>query len=213
MSKLTLLTLPPSPHNTKVRLALKLKGLAFDTIEVGFADRDEVIARSGQPLTPVLLDGDRVVYDSFGIVRYLDANWPEPRLFAATRDGQRAIQTWERFAVDEVGSTLAMLLQGFLAGTDDPAVNARVQARFNELPQRVESALSEAPYLGGDRPNAADLTVAPFFRFAVTDPTTLSEGSPARFAAERCDLAPEFAATRAWIARVMEIDAVEPART
>lgn len=204
---LTLLTLPDSPHNTKVRLALKLKGLAYQSEEVGFGDRDAVVARSGQPLTPVLIDGDRVVYDSFGIIRYLDANWPEPRLFASTREGQREIQTWERFAVDGVGSVLAMLLGMFFAGSEDPEVLATVRERIEVLPERLEMALCDAPYLGGERPNAADLTVAPFLRAAWADASTLTEGSPLRYAAERCELPARFERTRAWVGRVMQIDA------
>ena len=210
MSQFTLLTLPASPNNVKVRLALKLKGLSYDAKEFAFDDREEVVAKSGQPLTPVLLHGDTVVYDSFGILRYLDANWPEPRLFSESREGQQAIQAWERFAVAEVGASLGPLIGSFLSGTDDPEVNASVQAAFEKLPTRVEEALADGPYLGGEAPNAADLTVAPFFHFAATDPKEFPDGSPGRFAAERCDLKDEYPRTRAWVGRVMAIDAAQP---
>lgn len=210
MSQFTLLTLPPSPNNVKVRLALKLKGLSYDAKEFAFDDREEVIAKSGQPLTPVLLDGDTVVYDSFGILRYLDANWPEPRLFSESREGQQAIQAWERFAVSEVGASLGPLIGSFLSGTDDPALNASVQSAFDELPKKVEEALTDAPYLGGGSPNAADITVAPFFHFAAADPNEFPEGSPGRFAAERCHLGEQFPRTRAWVGRVMAIDTAQP---
>ena len=209
MSKFTLLTLPPSPNNVKVRLALKLKGLPYEAKEFTFENRDEVIEKSGQPLTPVLLDGDRVVYDSFGILRYLDANWPEPRLFSDSREGQQEIQAWERFAIGEVGASLGPLIGSFLSGTDDPEVNAQVQAAFDELPGKVEEALGDSPYLGGAAPNAADITVAPFFAFSAAEPTDFPEGSPGRFAAERCNLGDQFPRTRAWIGRVMAIDATE----
>lgn len=212
MNPFTLLTLPPSPHNTKIRLALKLKGLPYEAVEFGFDDRAEVLARSGQPLTPVLLDGERVVYDSFGIIRYLDANWPEPRLFADSREGQQEIQAWERFAVAEVGAALGLLVGSFLSGTDDPEANAQVQAGFDTFTARVEEALAPSPYLGGAAPNAADLTVAPFFRFAATKPADFPEGSPDRFVAERCQLSDEYPLTRAWAGRVMAIDATEPGR-
>ena len=206
MPELTLLTLPPSPHNTKIRLALKLKQLDFEAVPVDFQDRSAVLERSGQPLTPVLLDGNRVIYDSFGILRYLDANWPEPRLFAATREGQREIQEWERFAVLEVGPALSLLLGQLLSDNDDPAATSRAQGILDSIYPRLEQALGGAPYLGGDRPNAADLTVVPFLRFASARPEQFPEGDPGRFVAERCSIGPEFAATAAWIERVMAID-------
>ena len=63
MNNLKLYTLPLSPYNIKVRLALKLKGLTFESVEyAGFDDREEVVKVSGQPLTPVLTDGDKAIY-------------------------------------------------------------------------------------------------------------------------------------------------------
>ncbi|MEM7244012.1 MAG: glutathione S-transferase family protein [Acidobacteriota bacterium] len=210
MSDLTLFTLPPSPHNIKVRLALKLKGLSYETVELaGFDDRDVVVEKSGQPLTPVLEHGDRVVYDSFGIVRYLDANWPEPRLFGPTREAQQAIQVWERWVVNEVAPTLGEFLGLFLEGQDDADANARIQARFDEFATKVEEALADVPFLGGDALNAADLTVAPFLGYAATDPATLPEGSPGHYVASRLSLDERFPSTRAWIESVMAIDRAE----
>ncbi|MBC8329639.1 MAG: glutathione S-transferase family protein [Planctomycetes bacterium] len=205
MSRLRLLTLPPSPHNTKVRLALNLKGLEYETVLVGFDDRSAVVAASGQPLTPVLLDGDRVIYDSFGIMRYLDANWAAPRLFREDRDGQRQIQDWERFAVHELGSALGLLLPQALGGPADEDAKARAQARFLELPARIEEALAGRDYLMGDRPNAADLTVAPFLRYAALESEAFPEG-PARFMASNLDIGPAYPRTREWAGRVMALD-------
>ena len=89
--------------------------------------------------------------------------------------------------------------------------NTRISAsRPNSLPIKVEEALGDSPYLGGDSPNAADLTVAPFFAFSAAESTDFPEGSPGRFAAERCELKDQYPRPRAWIGRVMAIDATEP---
>ena len=206
MPRLSLMTLPPSPYNTKVRLALKLKNLEFDAIPVGVENREDVIEHSGQPLTPVLLDGDRVVYDSFGILRYLDANWPEPRLFDADRDRQRQIQEWENFS-REVGATLGLIARQAFSGVVDDDATRKFEERFATLPERVEAALENSDYLMGDQLNAADLSVAPFFQYAVLDPA--KQDNPAlAFVSERVNLDPRFAKTKAWIERVMQLDAV-----
>ncbi len=59
-----------SPHCWKTRLALHHKQLAFDTEPVCFTEKDKV-AFSGQPLVPVVKDGDNTVNDSWAIAVYL----------------------------------------------------------------------------------------------------------------------------------------------
>lgn len=208
MTTLHLLTLPPSPFNTKVRLALKYKGLSFRSTEVqGFDDREEVIQASGQPLTPVLVDGDKAIYDSFAIMRYLDANFPGPKLFSENRECQQKIQEWERFGFELGGILRLVASQAFNQGIDD-AATAKAQAMLDQIPQVIEEALAEQPYLMGEQPNAADFSTATFLRYAtVEDPASLPEG-PMRFVAERLTLGPQFPKTRAWVQRIMEIDLV-----
>lgn len=206
MNKLKLYTLPPSPYNTKVRLALKLKGLDFDVVAIdGFEDREAVIEVSGQPLTPVLLDGDRTVYDSFGILRYLDANFPGPNLYSSDRAAQQKIQEWERFGY-QLSSPLGMVAGQVFSGEFDDQATAEAQVQLDTVPQILEDALADSPYLMGDAPSAADLSLVPFLRYTVTDPSTFPEGSPMRFVAERLRLGSHFPKTIAWIERVMALD-------
>ena len=65
-----------SPYCWRVKMALAHKGLAFDTIPWRFTEK-EAIAFSQQSLVPVLVDGERVVTDSWAILQYLDAAYPE----------------------------------------------------------------------------------------------------------------------------------------
>ncbi len=206
MSQITFLTLPPSPNNTKVRMALALKGIAHESVPVAPDDRSAVLERSGQPLTPVLVDGERVVYDSFGILRYLDANWPEPRIYATTREGQREIEAWEQLARNGFGPVFGMYLNQFFAGSDDAVALASAQRLFDELVPRIEAALEGRDYLSGDAPNAADLTLAPFLSFALMDPEHEPERSVTRWVAARLQLSARFPLARAWASRVMELD-------
>lgn len=208
MNKLKLLTLPLSPFNTKVRLALKWKGLSFDTVAFeGFDGREEVIKASGQPLTPVLMDGDKAVYDSFGILRYLDANFPGPKLFSEDRETQQKIQEWERFGF-ELGGILRLVAGQAFSNEIDDAATAKAQAMLDQVPQVLEEALANQPYLMGEQPNAADFSTATFLRYTtVEDPTSLEPG-PMRFVAERLTLGSQFPRTREWIQRIMEIDLV-----
>ena len=70
-----------SPYCWRTKLALAHKGLTVETIPWRFTDAD-AIAMSGQGRVPVLLDGDKVVSDSWMIAEYLEAAYPDrPSLF------------------------------------------------------------------------------------------------------------------------------------
>lgn len=212
MTQLKLITLPPSPHNIKIRLTLKLKGLDYETIAVqGFEGREVVVKHSGQPLTPVLLDGDKVIYDSFGIIRYLDANFPEPRIFSADRETQQAIQGWERFALNDLGPALGMIASQAFSGQVDDDATKKAQEILKVQVAKLEEALEKTDYLLGDTITAADLTVAPFLKYAAANATDYPEGSPVRFVAERLSIDPAHNKTSAWIDRVLALDAVKSA--
>jgi len=60
--------LPPSPNNTKVRMALRFKGIDFETLPVNPRERSDVVAVSGQELTPVIEDRGIVLNDSEAIL-------------------------------------------------------------------------------------------------------------------------------------------------
>jgi glutathione S-transferase len=61
------------PWCAAARQAFANVGVEYEAIEVprDRSARDEVVALSGQPLVPVIVDGATVVWDSQRIVRYL----------------------------------------------------------------------------------------------------------------------------------------------
>ncbi len=85
-----------SPFCWRARLALAHKGLACEAIPWRFTDK-EVIAFSGQDKVPVLVDGERVVSDSWAIAVYLEDTYADrPALFgsAAARGAALFIKHW-----------------------------------------------------------------------------------------------------------------------
>ena len=65
-------------HNcVKVRRALDFKRLAYDTREISPLNREEAIAASGQDKVPILVDGERSIWDSTAILRHLEQSYPE----------------------------------------------------------------------------------------------------------------------------------------
>jgi glutathione S-transferase len=70
-----------SPYCWRVKMALKHKGLPFETIPWRFTEKN-VIEFTGSKTVPVIVDGKRAVYDSWEIALYLDEAYPSrPGLF------------------------------------------------------------------------------------------------------------------------------------
>ncbi len=71
-----------SPYCAKVRKILEYKGLDFETVEVDYIERKELIAASGQMMVPALtlVSGETIV-DSERIALRLEESHPEPTIF------------------------------------------------------------------------------------------------------------------------------------
>ncbi len=90
-----------SPYCWRVRLALLHKGQPFETVPWRFTEKD-AIAFSGQSKVPVIVDGDRVVYDSWAIAEYLEDTYANcPSLF-----GGPSGKALSRFVTDWVETVL-----------------------------------------------------------------------------------------------------------
>ncbi len=72
-----------SPYCWRVRLALLHKKLDFSAVETAFTDIQKI--SDGQFKTvPVIYDGNIAINDSFKVIEYLEANYPEkPSLFSS----------------------------------------------------------------------------------------------------------------------------------
>lgn len=78
---LTLLQLRKCPWSAAVRQTLANVGVDYGAVQVPYDRklRDQVIALTGQDKTPVLIDGDTVLWDSRAIVAYLYETYGDAR--------------------------------------------------------------------------------------------------------------------------------------
>ena len=98
-----------SPYCWRTRMALAHKGLAVDTVPWRFTDSD-AIAFSGQARVPVLVDGDKVISDSWEIAGYLDEAYPDrPALFGSA-DARGAAFFVKRWCEGQVHPALVRLI-------------------------------------------------------------------------------------------------------
>ena len=205
-SPLKLYDLAASPNNVKVRLALAFKKIPYERVAVDPQDRQMLIQVSGQPLAPVLVHGDTVLFDSSAILRYLDANFRSgPRLFSPERERMKQIEDWEMFSRTQASEPVGLVFRQLRADPRDEASLRRANDLINKAAARVEEALAKTPYLMGDAPNAADFSVAPFLNLAALSAEAETKAPFLALFRKSLDLkgAPR---TRDWIARVMALD-------
>ena len=90
-----------SPCARRVRIAMLEKGLEWETRLVDLTKmeqkRPEYLALNPNGLVPTLVHGSRVIYESNVITEYLDAVFPEPRLYPADSWLCARAKMWQAF--------------------------------------------------------------------------------------------------------------------
>jgi glutathione S-transferase len=164
---LTLYRAPFSTNVERVALALAHKGLSAETVWIDYSDRSPVERVSGQPLVPVLVDGDQVVLDSMEIVRHLEARHPEPPLYPtdpARREEMLVFLDW----FNHVWKRWPNAIEAELGRSEpDRATIEECSRAMAVALDRFEAMLSGRDYLMGNELSAADCAAFPFLKFAL----------------------------------------------
>ncbi len=169
-----------SPHCWRVRLAMAHKGLDFTTRPCRFTDKDEIAFAETDKL-PVLVDGDRVVTDSWAILEYLADTYRDgPALFGAAeaRAQARFFRAWTDIVVQAgVAPMIVRDIHERLDAADQVYFRESREARFGqtlealegERPERLPAwrqsleplrrTVAHQSYIAGDQPMVADILV------------------------------------------------------
>ena len=145
------------------------KGIAVESVVIDYDDRSPVEQVSGQPLVPVLVDGDEVVTDSMRIA-HLEARQPDPALYPrhpARLAEMLVFIDW----FNRVWKVAPNAIEAELRAAAPDA--ARVDALGAEMAAALdlfEGLLTDRPYLLGERFSAADCAAFPFLKFAAGRP-------------------------------------------
>jgi glutathione S-transferase len=165
---------PASPNTWKVRavaahLALPLEE-EFVDLSKGAQRTPEYLALNPTGRTPVLVDGDFILWESNAIMQYLASRaasqlWPDdPR----TRADIMRWQSWQLAHWSKEGCEpliFERLVKSFLSlGPADPAVLAKGTEAFHREARVLDAHLARRSFLVGDGPTLADFSVsAPLF--------------------------------------------------
>ncbi len=178
----------PSPFSWRIRYALAHKGVPVEFRLARFADAETIRALSGQHMTPIVTDGDRVIHDTWNIATYLEDHFPErPSLFggAGGRGLARVVNHW---ADHTLGAAIRRLIAAdfiLCLDADDRdyyrrsreaafgctleeycADRPRWLAEFAAVVVPLERTLSEQPYFGGPTPTYGDYVLFSMFQYA-----------------------------------------------
>ncbi|MFZ5748259.1 MAG: maleylacetoacetate isomerase [Pseudomonadota bacterium] len=152
----------------RVRIALNLKRVAYARHEVKLLEDEQLSpehrARHPQGLVPALEVDGRILTQSFAILDWIEAHYPEPRLFPA-----------------DPAARAAAIARAMVVGADiHPINNLRVMRRLERdigatAEQRsawthhwmaegfaaLEAMAGDGPFLGGDAPDISDVFLIP----------------------------------------------------
>ena len=168
---LKLWELAPSPNNLKVWMALRFKGIPFETASVDPRDRKAVLAVSGQELTPVIEDRGIVLNDSEAILHYLDANYRDlPRLYPSSGDGRRECDAFDaRLDRDVASGWLPVFLYGIGV---QPSYDDEDRTSYRDGLRRLDAELGGKDSFRPEAP-VCDLRVAVWASYAIPGPRLL----------------------------------------
>lgn len=151
----------------RVRIALNLKGVAFDRIPVPLLEdaqcAPDYIARNPQGLVPALDIGTATLTQSYAIIDWLDRAHPEPRLIPEEPLARaRAIALAMAIGCDiHPINNLRVLRRLKEMGHDQPARDAWSRDWIARGFAALEAMAGDGPYLGGAAPGLADIFLVP----------------------------------------------------
>ena len=158
-SDLRLISFHLCPYAQRASIVLSEKGAAFDRVNIDLANKpDWFLEISPLGRVPVLVVGDRPVFESAVIVEYLEETLPNPLHPADPLDRARH-RSWMEFA----SSALSDIAGLYSARTADAFEEKRrlIDTRF----ARLDAELERGPFFAGEAFSMVDAAFAPVFRY------------------------------------------------
>lgn len=146
------------PYVQRAVIALTEKGVPFERIDIDLANKpDWFLKISPLGKTPVLVVGDKAIFESAVILEYLEETQPNA-LHPADALARAEHRGWIEF-----GSAVLNDIAGFYAAKDEATFKAKavqLEQKFARLEQRVG-----VPWFDGEKFSLVDAVFGPVFRY------------------------------------------------
>jgi len=179
-----------SPNSWRVRMALLHKGLPFEVRDVLFGDIPSINAGGDKLTIPTIDHAGELVTDSWAIVHYLDAEFPDTPPLIAPGAPAHVLKFFQYWVQTSLHGPIGRLILKDLHDSLDPADQAYFRASreksykqtledvqtgreqrvdaFRKGLQPMRLALGHGPYIGGEQPGYADYLAFGAFMWART---------------------------------------------
>lgn len=158
-----------STASYRVRIALNLKGVAYESRAVSLLNDEQrdadYLARNPQGLVPTLETPEGLVLtQSLAIIDWLDARYPEPRLIPADPDARA--QTMAKalaigMDIHPINNLRVLRRLTTEFGASDQQRDAWIHHWIGAGFAALEEMAGPGPFLGGTRPDLADVFLIP----------------------------------------------------
>ncbi|WAC24669.1 maleylacetoacetate isomerase [Blastomonas sp. SL216] len=168
MSDIILFDYWRSSASYRVRIALNLKGIAYQAVPTDLLTRQQkapdYVARNPQGLVPMLHIDGHDLSQSLAIIDYLDATRPEPRLIPADPAARAAMLARAMIIIADIHPVNNLRMLHYLKnemGQDQGAIDSWYRHWIAEGFVALEALAPESGLFGGDAPDLTDVCLVP----------------------------------------------------
>jgi maleylacetoacetate isomerase len=156
----------------RVRIALNLKGLGYETASIHLRRNDQTrpdyLGVNPQGLVPALEDQGRTLIQSLAIIEYLDEVYPKPALLPADPADRARVRALADIVACDIHPINNLRVLRYLThsfGRDESAIaiwyNHWIAAGFAAFERLLAQDARTGAFCHGDAPSLADVTLVP----------------------------------------------------
>lgn len=181
----------------RVRIALALKGLAFEEVPVDLMAEaqfaGEVAMHNPANAVPIVIDGGPALTQSLAIIEYLEERYPDPPLYPRDAHARAAVRAFALISIADAHPLQVPRVRRRLAGqlgASEADINAWSQHWYELALEAMEERLGarsrHTAFCFGETPGVADIALAAHLAGARALGMTLARYPHVAAVHERC---------------------------